>query len=200
MLNVIQSTRMNSNKWTKAFCLLAAVHCALQIGLQFGAYANNRATSSAFDSVVSNMTLTPRPFAILEKNGDLTLCTDIPQRFGGPDACIRRSFKSGSTNTVKARFSVDFDPEDNQFELIGLDESDPTEDADVPAQCLETFPWVFDVSVAYLITQLSASNMRPFSSIHDATREDLVFVLFQGWLLGISLAAVCPFYVSVTTY
>ncbi|KAG8832451.1 hypothetical protein FRC17_001324 [Serendipita sp. 399] len=50
---------------------------------------------SAPFSVIMNMSLVAKPFAILEKNGDLTLCSDMPQRFGGPDPCpTRLSFAS----------------------------------------------------------------------------------------------------------
>lgn len=167
------SARVTSNRWTKTFCLLAALHCILQVGLQFGAYGNNRATASGFEAIVSNMTLTSRPFAILENNGDLTLCTDIPQRFGGPDICVRRAFNGGSSKraaSIVPRFTASLES-NGDIELAGLDTEEPDETDIVGSQCIETFPWVFDV-------------------IHDATREDLVFVLFQGWLFGISLAAV----------
>jgi hypothetical protein len=156
MLNVcsyFQWTRVTSSKWTKAFCLLAALHCVLQIGLQFGAYANNCETVSSFETVVSNVTLTPQPFAILEDNGDLTLCANIPQRFGGPDPCTRLSFNGSSSNriVISRRFTVSVENENGEnspadIVLDGLGD-EPDEEVNVGSECIQTFAWVFDVLV-----------------------------------------------------
>jgi len=170
MLNALCSSfqwaRVASNQWTKAFCLLAALHCVLQIGLQFGAYANNYDTASSFETVVSNVTLIPRPLAILEDNGDLTLCADIPQRFGGPDPCIRLSFNGSSPNSNPAlsrRFTVS-ENSPTDLELEGLEPDEPNEVEYVGPECIQTFPWIFDVSVK--TAQAASSNTR-FSFQHS---------------------------------
>lgn len=173
------STRVKTNRWTKSFCLLAVLHCVLQIGLQLGAFANNHATAASFEAVVSDLVLTPKPFAILENNGDVTLCTKIPQRFGGPDPCERLSFNGSSSPArvaiITPRFTASLELKNGRISpdeigLQGLEEEQPNE-IDVSPECLSTFPWVFDVT-------------------HNATREDIVSVLFQCWLLAVSFAAI----------
>jgi hypothetical protein len=159
-VSVFQSSRVASNRWTKAYSLLAALHCVLQIGLQFGAYANNHATALSFETTVSNTSLTPKPFAILEQDGDLTLCTNIPQRFGGPDPCTRVSFNDSSPEGVvnlSSRFTASLEPGIlNEIELEGLEKG---EKIDVGPECLQTFPWVFDVSVDKFVHPASPPHM-----------------------------------------
>jgi hypothetical protein len=159
-VSAFQSSRVASNRWTKAYSLLAALHCALQIGLQSGAYADNHATALSFEAIVSNTTLTPEPFAILEQDGDITLCTNIPQRFGGPDPCTRVSFNDSSPERVviiSSRFTASLEPEiPNEIELEGLEKG---EKIDVGPECLQTFPWVFDVLVDKFVRPASPSHM-----------------------------------------
>jgi hypothetical protein len=130
-------------------------HFILQTGLQFGAYANNRYTSSMFEGILSDMTLVKRPFAILESNGDLTLCANIPKRFGGSDdSCIRRSF-DGSTSQDDKRPApsrrLSATPEFGvnntitEVELSGWESSSFNETTEVDLKCVESFPWIFDV-------------------------------------------------------
>jgi hypothetical protein len=196
--SVFQSARVKSTRWTKSFCLLAVLHCVLQIGLQLGAFANNHATAASFEAVVSDTVLTPKPFAILENNGDITLCTGIPQRFGGPDPCERFSFNGTSSPArvaiITPRFTASLELDNggispDEIELQGLEGERPNEEIDVSPECISTFPWVFDVSVD---SRPFPSNISPssLSSIHNATREDVVFVLFQCWLLAVSFTAV----------
>lgn len=57
------------------------------------------------------------------------------------------------------------------IELEMIDPKNPTDEAEVDLTCIQTFPWAYDV-------------------IHDATREDLVFVVYQGWLFGVTVVAI----------
>lgn len=139
-------------------------HFILQTSLQFGAYANNRSTSSRFEGVVSNTTLITRPFSLLESNGDLSLCADIPQRFGGPDTCIRRSF-DGSTSRdskrpVARRITATAELDENnaitEVDLTGVDPAQPNAVTNVDLECVQTFPWILDV---YVESRLSLATI-----------------------------------------
>ncbi|KAG8833456.1 hypothetical protein FRC18_003599 [Serendipita sp. 400] len=193
-LNVLRS-RITRTKWTKVFFFLALIHCVIQIGLQAGAYTISSQMSAPFSKVM-DMSLVAKPFAILEKNGDLTLCSDMPQRFGGSDPCTTRiSFLSdGAGNKageddyedeeyeddhddkkLRRRFSVSPNLSSNGtvvgVTLIGLDPEQPRSRQVVSARCVATFPWIFDV-------------------LHDNAREDIVFIFYQVWLFCASLFAI----------
>jgi hypothetical protein len=108
---------------------------------------NVPSSSASFEAVVSDTVLTPKPFAILENTGDITLCTEIPQRFGGPDPCERFSFNGSSSPArvaiITPRFTASLElnnggiPPD-EIELQGLEEEQPNEEIDVSPECLST--------------------------------------------------------------
>lgn len=151
-----QWSRISGSKHAKMFFFVTMIQALLQIAFQLGGYANNRITATAFKSVVLDTRLVPRPFAMVESNGDLTLCAGIPLRFGGSDPCERLSFDSKRSSRrdfakhdphASRAFSVQpvfgANGAVSEIDVLNLDHFGTL--AKVSSDCVAVFPWLFEV-------------------------------------------------------
>ncbi|KAH8115390.1 hypothetical protein DFH11DRAFT_1759676 [Phellopilus nigrolimitatus] len=168
--------RVTLNPFTTAFVFVVLVHCVVQIALQATAFSFNAVASGTVSRVFEQSNVQPK-FAFV-KGGILSVCSGIPIG-SAVDSEVCWAIAGPGVSMPMANISTDMavDPYHDAlgnvlaFNVTGLNASHPKEVATLSASCIDALNW-------------------PVIVLHDSEREDVSFLVFQIWLLGISIVAI----------
>ncbi|EJD08007.1 uncharacterized protein FOMMEDRAFT_164787 [Fomitiporia mediterranea MF3/22] len=206
--------RITLTRFTLTFVIVAVIHCLVQIALQTTAFTFNSRAADVLGHIMSQSDV-PRQYAFVD-NGKLFVCDGVPD--GGPsdNVCwpiagpgVVPPPPDASVGQMDMSFGDDDDDDDDEgpfgddedhFEkqdrrsplelrdltavpivddsgavvnvnVTGVDGEDPNQVFQLSPLCVEALNW-------------------PNIILHDSRREDIAFLFYQVWLLGISLVTI----------
>ncbi|OCB85097.1 hypothetical protein A7U60_g7722 [Sanghuangporus baumii] len=217
--------RITLTRFTKAFIIVAVVHCLVQIALQSSAFFFNKSAGDKVWDLIDESQI-PHQFAFVS-SGKVFVCSDLPPS-GDPFETVCWPI-AGSGVAIGDTMQMNSDVEDTQSQSQVTDDvNDKDEKQDTPereqkdnqqarsvqaprtpgigSRGLTVVPTFDDGSVTGVnvtglnsddpqqVTQLSSRCINalnwPSIALHDAKREDISFLCYQVWLLGISLVTI----------
>ncbi|KAL5512611.1 hypothetical protein ACEPAG_3264 [Sanghuangporus baumii] len=217
--------RITLTRFTKAFIIVAVVHCLAQIALQTSAFFFNKSASDKVWDLIDESQI-PHQFAFVS-SGKVFICSDLPPS-GDPFESVCWPI-AGHGVAVGGTTQMNNNVEDTQSQSQVIDDvNDKDEKQDtregeqkdkqrarsvqaprmprIESRGLTVVPTFDNGSVAGVnitglnsddpqqVTQLTSRCINalnwPSIILHDAKREDISFLVYQVWLLGISLVTI----------
>ncbi|KAL5504727.1 hypothetical protein ACEPAH_7390 [Sanghuangporus vaninii] len=217
--------RITLTRFTKAFIIIAVVHCLAQIALQTSAFFFNKSASDKVWHLIDKSQI-PHQFAFVA-SGKVFVCSDLPPSgdpfesvcwpIAGPGVTVGDTMQmNGDEEDTHSQSQVtdDINDKDEKQDASEREQKDSHQARSVQAprtprigsRGLTVVPTFDDGSVAGVnvtglnsddpqqVTQLSSRCINalnwPSIVLHDAKREDISFLCYQVWLLGISLVTI----------
>ncbi|KAI5120283.1 hypothetical protein M0805_005340 [Coniferiporia weirii] len=171
--------RVTLTPFTTVFALVAIGHCLVQVALQSAALAVNARSGATLDRVIRDSP-EMRGFAYT-KDDVLYVCNGIPKMYANTDSDTDPTLDADAIGTcyliagpgsyqpgsAGGRRQIEF----GSGAVNITDPSNPANLTELSGLCVSALNW-------------------PNILLHDARREDVSFLVFQVWLLGISIVTV----------
>lgn len=180
------------NRVTVAFFLFSIVHCFAQGIVQSLLYAIDTEFEGVMTQIVHAADIPPRNMTYLEGSSNhwtLRMCNNIPHG-QSPDPCFV-IFQSGVDDVNGTPDAIDSDVKES-IAIV----ADYTQGFTV-TPVLSSIGHVSSVEIqssaaetVSLSLQCAQILMYPQEMLQNSAREDITFILFQFWLLGVSVFAV----------